>query len=83
VVDRGSMAVFVARAKGWVQIGEDLNTAPELFPDVPAGYWSGTAIKACLDHGVVKGYDGWYQPTWEVTRDQMAVYVQRAFQLPM
>ncbi len=77
------MAVFVARAKGWVSINDAMNTAPELFPDVLAGYWAGTAVKACVDHGVVKGYNGWYQPTWIVTRDQMAVFMARAFQLPM
>ncbi len=83
-VDRGSMAVFIARAKGWVSIDDAMNTAPELFADVPAGYWSGTAIQACVDHGVVNGYDATrYQPTWIVSRDQMAVFVQRAFQLPM
>ena len=84
VVDRGQMAVFIARAKGWVKLTDSLNTAPQLFPDVPAAFWSGVAIKACLDHGVVKGYDdGTYQPGREVTRDQMAVYVARAFELPM
>ncbi len=83
-VDRGSMAVFIARAKGWVSIDDAMNTAPELFADVPAGYWSGTAIQACVDHGVVNGYDAThYQPTWIVSRDQMAVFVTRAFNLPM
>ncbi len=83
-VDRGSMAVFIARAKGWVSIDDAMNTAPELFADVPAGYWAGTAIQACVEQGVVKGYDAThYQPTWIVTRDQMAVFVQRAFQLPV
>ncbi len=82
-VDRGSMAVFVARAEGWVSINDPMDTAPELFADVPAGYWSGTAVKACVDHGVVNGYDAThYQPTWIVSRDQMAVFVTRAFQLP-
>ncbi len=84
VVDRGQMAVFIARAKGWVTLSDALNTAPQLFPDVPAGYWSGVAIKACVDHNVVKGYeDGTYKPADPVTRDQMAVYIARAFQLPM
>ncbi len=83
-VDRGQMAVFIARAKGWVKLTDALDTAAQLFPDVPAGFWSGVAIKACLDNGVVKGYDdGTYQPAREVTRDQMAVYVARAFELPM
>jgi len=81
-VDRGQMAVFVARAKGWVSIDDDLTTAPELFPDVPAGFWAGTAIQACVDNGVVHGYDdGYYRPDVIVTRDQMAVYVARAFEL--
>jgi hypothetical protein len=49
---------------------------------VPAGFWAGTAIKACVDHGVVKGYlDGLYHPSDPVTRDQMAVYAARAFGL--
>jgi hypothetical protein len=83
-VDRGQMAVFVARSRGWVALDDDMTTAPELFPDVPAGYWAGTAIEACVDQGVVQGYDdGYYRPDTTVTRDQMAVYVGRAFELPM
>ncbi|NIR01878.1 MAG: hypothetical protein GTN78_17070, partial [Gemmatimonadales bacterium] len=45
-----------------------------LFPDVPAGFWAGVAVEACVDNGVVQGYgDGNYQPAWIVTRGQMAV----------
>jgi hypothetical protein len=81
-VDRGQMAVYVARARGWVHIDDDMTTAPELFPDVPAGYWAGTAIQACLQNDVVEGYDdGYFRPGEAVTRDQMAVYVARAFWL--
>jgi hypothetical protein len=84
VVDRGQMAVFVARSQGWVSLGDDMTTAPEVFPDIPAGFWAGTAVKACVDHGVVQGYlDGLYHPDDSVTRDQMAVYISRAFELPM
>jgi len=80
-VSRGQLAAYIARARGWVG-DEPLNTAPQLFPDVPAGYWSGAAIAVCLEHGTVKGYaDGTYQPEKVVTRDQMAVYVARAFDL--
>ena len=79
-VDRGQMAVYVARAKGWVVIGEDMTQAPELFPDVPAGYWAGTAVQECMEHQVVAGYDdGLYRPEQTVTRDQMATYVARGF----
>jgi PKD repeat protein len=81
-VDRGQMAVFIARARAWVNVGDPMDTAPELFPDVPAGFWSGTAIEACVDNVVVQGYaDGNYYPDNVVTRDQMAVYVARAFGL--
>ncbi len=84
VVDRGQMAVFVARSQGWVEIGDDMAAAPQLFSDVPAGFWSGTAVKACVDNGVVHGYDdGTYRPDEQVTRDQMAVYIARAFGLVM
>jgi hypothetical protein len=84
VVTRDQMAVYVSRAKGWVSIDDDMSTAPEIFPDVPAGFWAGTAIEACVDNGVVHGYDdGYYRPEWQVTRDQMAVYVARAFGLGM
>jgi len=84
VVSREQMAVFVARSQGWVDIDDDMTTAPQLFSDVPAGFRTGTAIKACVDNGVVGGYkDGSYRPGGDVTRDQIAVFVQRAFDLPM
>jgi hypothetical protein len=81
-VSRAQMAVFVARAQGWVAIDDDMTTAPDLFPDVPAGHWAGTPIEACVENGVVNGYpDGLYRPHADVTRDQMAVYMARAFDL--
>jgi len=81
-VTRDQMAVYVSRARAWVGVDDDMTTAPELFPDVPAGYWSGTAIEACVTNDVVQGYlDGLYHPDYVVTRDQMAVYVARAFGL--
>ncbi len=83
-VDRGQMAVYIARARRWIAMDDDLATAPELFPDVPAGHWAGLAIQACLSNRVVSGYDdGLYRPDWTVTRDQMAVYITRAFQLTL
>lgn len=83
-VTRSQMPVFIARGKGWVSLEDDMSTAPELFLDVPAGYWSGTAIEACVGNDVVQGYrDGLYRPATYVTRDQMAVYVARAFEPDM
>ncbi len=82
-VSRGQMAVYIARARGWVAVGDNMTTAPDLFPDVLAGFWAGTAVQACVANGVVAGYaEGYYRPAWPVTRDQMAVYVSRAFARP-
>jgi hypothetical protein len=79
---RDQMAVYIARASGWVTNGDDMTGTSELFPDVPAGHWAGAAIQECLDRGVVQGYDdGCYHPEIVVTRDQMAVYMARAFDL--
>jgi hypothetical protein len=79
VVTRDQMAVYISRAAGWVGVADDMTTAPEVFPDVPAGSWAGTAVQACVDNGVSGGYeDGNYHPDWFVTREQMAVYIARA-----
>lgn len=81
-LSRAQMAVFIARARRWISIEDTMSTAPQLFPDVPAGYWAGSAILACQQHEVVEGYpDGYYRPAATVTRDQMAVYIARAFTL--
>jgi Tol biopolymer transport system component len=80
VMNRAQMPVYIARGAGWISVGEDMTTAPRLFPDVPAGFWAGTAIEACIEHGVLEGYrDGLYHPEFAVTRDQMAVFIWRAF----
>ena len=40
--------------------------------------------EACVSNGVVYGYDdGYYRPDDVVTRDQMAVYISRAFELTL
>jgi hypothetical protein len=84
-VQRDDMCVFIARANGWIPntrttVDTPMDTAPELFPDVLANYWCGTAIQACMVHDVVRGYpDGTYLPYMPVTRDQMAVFIWRAF----
>jgi PKD repeat protein len=85
-VDRGQMAVYVARAM--VAPGGDAAVPdpvpPATFPDVADTFWAYKHIEYCVEHGVVQGYlDGYYHPEGAVTRDQMAVYVARAFALPM
>jgi hypothetical protein len=45
-------------------------------------FWAYTHVEYCVEHSVVAGYDdGMYHPEWVVTRDQMAVYIARAFGL--
>jgi hypothetical protein len=86
-VDRGQMAVYIARA---VAGGDGaVPPAPETptFTDVtPATTWAWAQkyVEYTVARGVVGGYpDGTYRPAVVCTRDQMAVFVTRAFALPM
>jgi len=87
-VDRGQMAVFIARAIADPADRPDLTsyTPPSspTFPDVPASFWAYKFIEyiASQSPPVTQGYpDGKYHPESVCTRDQMAVYVARAFDL--
>jgi hypothetical protein len=56
------------------------------FPDVTAGNdwsWCHKHVEYIAGLGIVQGYWDGYHPERAVTRDQMAVYVQRAFELPL
>ena len=83
-VDRGTMAVYVARAMvapgGDAAIPDPPATAS--FADVPTAFWAYEQVEYCVSQSVVAGYDdGLYHPERVVTRDQMAVYIARAFGL--
>ncbi len=56
------------------------NPGPTLdFADVPPDHWAHDEIVACASAGIVGGYgEGLYEPTWSVSRDQMAVFISRA-----
>jgi hypothetical protein len=90
-VDRGQMAVFIARSI-YTPTAARLNLtgytppATATFPDVPTTFWAYEYVEYIAQPaiGVTKGYpDGDYHPEYVCTRDQMAVYIQRAFQLPL
>jgi len=88
IVDRAQMAVFVARSMVTPHGDEGLASytppATPTFADVPTGFWSYKYIEYIASQGVAGGYENSeYRPGIAVTRDQMAVYVQRAFGLPM
>jgi peroxiredoxin len=87
-VTRDQMAVYVARAlvapEGEAALEDYVPADPRDFPDVSSDFWAYTHVEYCVENGVVAGYlDGLYHPELAVTRDQMAVYVQRAFELPI
>jgi PKD repeat protein len=86
-VTRDQMAVYVARAlevpSGEAALADWVPADPQNFPDVPSDHWAYTHIEYCVENGVVVGCDdGLYHPEYEVTRDQMAVYVARAMVAP-
>ena len=85
-VDRGQMAAFIARSivTPTGDAGLDSYTAPTTpsFTDVPTTFWTYKHIEYLHEHGIVNGVgDGTYHPEYTVTRDQMAVFVSRAFGL--
>jgi len=87
-VTRDQMAVYVARAlvapSGEAGLEDYVPASPRNFPDVATDFWAYTHIEYCVENGVVQGYDdGLYHPDIVVTRDQMAVYIARAFELEM
>jgi PKD repeat protein len=83
-VTREAMAVFVARAMCGGDASVPTGPPTAFFTDVPTDHWAFRYVEYCHDQGVVGGYgDGTYRPLLAVTRDAMAVYIQRAFSLPM
>jgi hypothetical protein len=82
-VDRGQMAVFVARAHhGTPDLSGYAPAGTPTFPDVtPTNEWSWCYkyVEYCYSRGIVTGYaDGKYHPEYYVDRGCMAVYLSRA-----
>jgi|GEM_PF-955690 len=89
VVDRGQMAVFIARAIAPPADRPDLPgyTPPPdpTFADVTSQNdwaWCHRYVEYIVAHDIAHGYpDALYHPEYLCSRDQMAVYVARAFDL--
>jgi hypothetical protein len=81
------MAVFVSRAicdpTGEDGLASYLPPIVPTFIDVTPGFWAYKYIEYLHDQDVVNGYWDGYHPDEGVNRAQMAVFVQRAFDLPM
>lgn len=87
-VTRDQMAVYIARAVATPtgEAGLEGYTPPETpsFSDVGTDHWAYTHIEYVRGEDIVEGYsDGLYRPERPVGRDQMAVYVTRAFGLTL
>lgn len=80
-VTRSQMAVFLLRAEHGSAYVPPAMTG--IFTDVPVGYWAGAWIEQLATEGITGGCGtGLYCPTTTVTRDQMAVFLVRTFNLP-
>ena len=53
------------------------------FPDVDGSLWWSAHVERFAELGVTRGYgDGTFRPNQDVTRAQMAAFLERAFDLP-
>jgi len=86
-ISRDQMAVFISRSictpTGEAGLVDYIPPETATFSDVATIYWAYKYIEYAAEHNIVTGYEGnLYQPTWEVTRGQMAVFVARALVTP-
>lgn len=77
-VTRAEMAVFLTRA-----LNDDIapTNGVGVFSDVSAGEWYSDAVARMFELGITTGYaDGTYLPFAPVSRGEMAVFLDRAFE---
>ena len=82
-VTRDQMAVFLLKAKHGSNYVPP--TATGAFQDVPANYWAASWIEQLAAEGITGGCSTspkLYCPNTPVTRDQMAVFLVKTFNLP-
>jgi acid phosphatase type 7 len=81
-VTRDQMAIFLLRAKHGSSYVPPAATG-NIFVDVPASYWAARWIERLAAEGITSGCgNSTYCPAQIVTRDQMAVFLVRTFDLP-
>ena len=83
--NRDQMAAFIARSMcgGDDQVPDEPCTWGP-FPDVPCDQWARRYIEYIAQEGVTAGYpDGRYHPEYDCGRGPMAVFISRAFDLPL
>ena len=83
VVTRDQMAVFLLRTKYGSAYFPPAVGASTGFGDVPTTYWAAAWIKQLAAEGVTSGCGGGnYCPTTVVTRDQMAIFLDKTMGFP-
>ena len=82
-VTRAQIAVFLLRAKHGSGYTPPV-AAGTVFTDVPANAFAAAWIEQLVAEGITSGCgNGIFCPNNSVTRAQMAVFLQRTFNLPM
>lgn len=82
-VTRDQMAVFLLKSKYGNTYVPPTVGAGTGFTDVPADHWAAAWIKQLAAEAITGGCgSGLYCPGNQVTRDQMAVFLQKTFSLP-
>jgi hypothetical protein len=83
-VTRAEMSVFLLRAKYGSTYVPPLVETGTGFTDVPTGYWAAAWIKQLAAEGITNGCAiGRFCPNNAATRAEMAVFLQRTFNLPL
>ncbi len=81
-VTRAQMSVLILRSVHWADANPYTPSAAtgNLFTDVAADYWAADWIEALYNDGITNGCsDSEYCPENNVTRAQMAAFIDRAF----
>jgi S-layer homology domain len=84
VVARDQMAVFLLKAEHGS--GYTPPTATGIFQDVPTNFWAAAWIEQLAAEGITAGCSATpqlYCPTTPVSRDQMAVFLDKTFSIPL
>jgi uncharacterized protein YkwD len=85
-VTRAEMAVFLERAKNWPDVYQPPPAGGTIFQDVPKTYWGASWIECLYADGITSGCASSplrYCPENAVTRAEMAVFLVRAFEIPL
>ena len=82
-VNRAEMAVFLVKARHGVGFTPPPATGT-VFADVPASHWAAPFIEQIFRDGITAGCgSGSYCPNGIVSREQMAAFLARTFNLPL